>query len=129
MPDRTNDFGLWLDITLDNEGPGAARKLARAVGVSDGAVTQWRKPPYRQPSARNVQDIAKHLGVDAMRLLVTAGHLDLEGVEPFEVPESERTLHGMKKALERDGLMTKGDVSAILDNYTEMRKRRTNGRA
>lgn len=126
MPDR-NLFGLWLDLTLANEGPGAARRLAKAVGVSDGAVTQWRKEPYRQPSARNVQDIAKYLGVDPMRLLVTAGHLEFEDVEPFEVPEAERTISEMKKALERDGVMTKRDVAAILDNYSQMRRKRTNG--
>lgn len=127
MAGRSNGFGLWLDLTLDNRGPGAARRLAKEIGVSDGAVTQWRKEPYRQPSARNVQDIARALDVDPMRLLVTAGHLDssVVGAEPYEIPESERTLHEMKKALERDGVMTKRDVAAILDNYSNMRRKRT----
>lgn len=64
-------FAVWLDRTLIERGI-TGREAARAVGVSDAAVSKWRHGT-RIPRLDEVMKLADLLGVDSIRLAVTAG--------------------------------------------------------
>lgn len=80
-------FSDWLDTTMENNGI-RGRDLARRLGVSDGAVSRWRSGAAK-PSASTTAKIGNLLGVDPVRLILTAGHIDpadAPGIEPLSVP-------------------------------------------
>lgn len=85
----SKEFGVWLDHTLRNKEMTPA-ELARQVGKTAGAVTNWKKGK-NPPSVETLQDIAKALDVpqeDFVPLCVLAGRMSKEatGVPPLAIP-------------------------------------------
>lgn len=81
------EFGLWLDTTMENNRI-KGRDIAKALGVSDGAVSRWRSGAAK-PGPAITAKLGKILGVDPIRLVLTAGHIDPEdapGIDPLSVP-------------------------------------------
>src|SRR4051812_11694260 len=101
MPNRKGNrlFGEWLDITLSNQGV-QGRTLAEAIGVHDSAVSRWRSGTGA-PSAESIEPMAELLGVDALRLSVTAGLVSekVAGVEPLPMPEPTAQRQSVKRQL------------------------------
>lgn len=80
-------LGKWLDLTLANRGI-KSRELATKIDVHESAVHNWRKGK-NVPQLSTLQRLAALLGVDPIRLAVTAGLLDptLVQAEPLPTPE------------------------------------------
>lgn len=80
-------LGRWLDVTMTNRGL-RNRALAKQIGKHESAVHNWRKGK-NVPELPTLQQLAHILGVDPIRLAVTAGLLDaqLVGAEPLPLPE------------------------------------------
>lgn len=114
------EFGRWLDVTMDNNKV-SGRDLARLVGVTDGAVSRWRNGAVT-PSVPFVQEIARALGADPLRLLVTAHHIDGELVKarPYRTPEPvQRRAQAIKAFGSIKGLTDKGRLR-LLELYDQI---------
>lgn len=102
-----HQFALWLDITMNNKGI-KGRTLAKKIGVHDSAISRWRNG-QATPSLDTTMRLATVLGVDPIRLAVTAGLMDAETVhvEPLGVPSDEaRRAHVREQIKAIKGLST-----------------------
>jgi transcriptional regulator with XRE-family HTH domain len=97
----TETFGRWLDLTMANRGI-RGRDLAKRLKVHDSAVSRWRSG-QGAPTLDTLQKLAQVLGVDPIRLAVTAGLLDpsLVGAEMLPMPEPTAQRVYVKEQLAR----------------------------
>jgi transcriptional regulator with XRE-family HTH domain len=124
MPKRkgNNGFGEWLDVTLSNKGI-RGRTLAEAIGVHDSAVSRWRSG-VGGPTAESIEPMAELLGVDALRLSVTAGLVPaaVAGVEPLPVPEPTAQRESVKRQIARIRGITDKERRLLLQTYEDNRE-------
>lgn len=113
-------FGRWLDLTMANRGI-MGRTLARKVGVGDPTVSRWRKGAG-VPGLATLQKIATVLGVDPIRLAVTAGLFSGEqlGIKPLPLPEPTAQRNAVKEQLSRIRGLTNAERQRLLQVYDEM---------
>lgn len=118
-----NQFGEWLDITLSNLGI-MGRTLAEAAGVHDSAVSRWRSG-VGGPTAESIEPMAELLGVDALRLSVTAGLVpaNVAGVEPLPMPEPTAQRESVKRQLARIRGVTDQERRLLLQTYEDHKNR------
>lgn len=92
-------FGEWLNRTLSNLDV-SSTEVAKALGVSVGFVSRCRHGLAR-PGQKKCQKLAELLNIELMPLLVTAGHLEPEGVQcqPLPLPEDKDRRDRARKAL------------------------------
>lgn len=118
--DMDGEFGRWLDVTMQNNKI-KGTDLARRLEVTDSAVSRWRKGaviPAPDATAR----LAKILGVDPVRLLVTAGHLegDTVGASPYTTPEARARREKAKNAIESIKWLTEAGRQKLLETYDDL---------
>lgn len=86
-------FAEWLDRTLMNRDISGA-EAARAVGVSEGAVSRWRNAKGSTIGLDSCMKLATFLklgGMDPIRLCVTAGIMrseDAGGADRLPLPDN-----------------------------------------
>lgn len=123
MPIRKGNktFGEWLDITLSNKNI-MGRTVAEAAGVHDSAVSRWRTGSGA-PSMESIEPMASLLGVDALRLSVTAGLVSpqVAGVEPLPIPEPTAQRESVKRQLARLRGVTDKERNLLLQAYEDAR--------
>ena len=92
-------FADWLCAELDSQDV-TFRELARRLGVAPTSITRWTGDSV--PSVKYCLAIGRALGVDPMRVVVTAGHLGPHeaGVEAFKVDPTLTKLKLLGEALE-----------------------------
>jgi transcriptional regulator with XRE-family HTH domain len=120
MPGRkAKVFGEWLDITLSNQGI-MGRTLAEKVGVHDSAVSRWRAG-NGVPNMDTCERIAEALGVDALRLAVTAGLLSqkVANALPFDVPMPTERRESVRRQLKRIRGVTDETRNRLLQVYED----------
>lgn len=112
-------FGEWLDITLSNKGV-MGRTLAEAIGVHESAVSRWRAGTGA-PGSESIEPMAELLGVDALRLSVTAGLVpaNVAGVEPLPMPEATAQRESVKRQLARLRGVTEAERKLLLQAYED----------
>lgn len=110
-------FGRWLDLTMANRNI-KGRALAKRVGVHDSAVSRWRGG-QGVPALPALQLLAKSLGVDPVRLAVTAGLLDesLVGQKPFPMPEPTAQRALVKEQLSKIRGLLPEERQALINFY------------
>jgi transcriptional regulator with XRE-family HTH domain len=110
-------FGRWLDLTMANRNI-KGRTLAKRVDVHDSAVSRWRSGAG-VPALPTLQLLAKALGVDAVRLAVTAGLLDpsLVGQEPLPMPEPTAQRALVKEQLSKIRGLLPEERQALINFY------------
>lgn len=118
--EHDGNFSRWLDATIENNRI-KARDIARRVGVTDSAVSRWRNGTAT-PGPATTAELARVLGVDPVRLVVTAGHIpgDSIGVEPYTVPESVERRKRAKAAFDAIKGLTKEGRRKLLETYDEV---------
>jgi transcriptional regulator with XRE-family HTH domain len=116
----SNDrFGQWLNLTMENRGI-RATNLAKKLKVTDSAVSRWRSGAGA-PSMDAVMRLAKLLGVDPVRLAVTAGLMDSElaSVPPLPLPEPTVRRKRVKDQLWKIRGLTDRERQHLLSAYDE----------
>lgn len=117
-----SEFAEWLDITLDNQGVGAGTALAEQMGVTDAAISRWRTGASN-PTSDNVAKMAKAMGLDPVRLAITAKVLPPEfapGVEPYEIPEPTAQRDSVRRQLARIKGLSEDQKEALLSTYDRL---------
>ena len=118
-------FGRWLDLTMANRNI-KGRTLAKRVNVHDSAVSRWRSGTG-VPALPTLQLLAKALGVDAVRLAVTAGLLDesLVGQSPLPMPEPTAQRALVKEQLSKIRGLLPEERQALINYYDDGLEQRT----
>lgn len=117
---KSIDFGVWLDVMLSNRGI-TGRTLAEKAGVHDSAVSRWRSGSGK-PSVEALAAIAEVLGVDPLRLAVTAGRVPekVAGVPPLPAPEPTARRESVRDQLARIKGLTANDKQTLMETYEEL---------
>lgn len=117
VPGSARQFGKWLDITMENEGF-TNRQLASRVGVHESITSRWRSGQSK-PSLESCEALAEALGVDFLRLAVTAGLMKRRIVhaEPLPVPPATALKARIRVQLEAVRGMTPTAVQAAMDQW------------
>lgn len=112
-------FARWLDLTMENSGITGA-SLAKRLGVTDAAVSRWRNGAGN-PRLDTTLKLAKILGVDPLRLAVTAGHMDgpVIGITPLPMPEPTRRRARVHAGLARIPGLTAKERRRLMEVYDE----------
>lgn len=118
---RTEAFGEWLDVTMSNKGI-MGRMLAEATGVHDSAVSRWRSG-MAVPSMDSIERMAPLLGVEALRLAVTAGVISasVAGVEPLPMPEATARRESVRRQLANIRGVTEKERRLLMQTYEDNR--------
>lgn len=121
---RSNYFAAWLERTLSEQGISGS-DVARAVGVSDGVVSRWKSGKGRI-SLDNARKLAAFLGVDPLRLLVTAGLMSAEEVsaDPLPIPENTKTRELVLEQIDKIKYLTDEDKQALIGAYDQRNESR-----
>lgn len=116
---NTAHFARWLDTTMANKGI-SGRELAHRVGVNDSVVSRWRSG-HGTPGLDTCVRLADALGVDPMRLAVTAGAIDkrMAGVEPLPMPPATALRERVREQLEQIRGLTNETRQALLETFDE----------
>lgn len=111
------NFASWLEMTMDNKGLNN-KALADLVGVSESVTSRWRSG-RSLPSMQNCERLAAALGVDPLRLGVTAGVLDGSRyhVEPLPTPEPYAGRAHLRSHLEKHRGLTEASIEAMLEAW------------
>lgn len=120
QPTGAEVFGRWLDLTMANRNI-KGRSLAKRVGVHDSAVSRWRSG-QGVPALPALQLVAQALGVDPIRLAVTAGLLDqsLVGVPPLPMPEPTAQRGLVKDQLSKIRGLLPEERQALINFYDSL---------
>lgn len=116
----TEMFGLWLDLTMANRGI-KGRALAKKLHVHDSAVSRWRSG-QGTPAMDTLMRLAQTLGVDPIRLAVTAGLLDGQIVTatPLPLPAPTAQRQSVKEQLSKIRGITATEKQRLIQAYDEM---------
>lgn len=119
---RAESFGEWLDTTMSNQEV-KGRTLAEACGVADSAVSRWRSG-RAAPPMESIEPMAATLGVDALRLAVTAGLVParVAGVQPLPMPEPTARRESVRRQLARLRGVTEQERRLLLQAYEDARE-------
>lgn len=111
------NFGRWLDVTLANSRT-TGRQLAESIGVHDSAVSRWRSGTG-VPALETCMKIAGAMGVDPLRLAVTAGHMDsaVVGIEPLDIPPPIAEREHVRSQIMKIKGLTEESRSKLLETY------------
>lgn len=112
-------FSRWLDLTMENRGISGIT-LAKKLDVTDAAVSRWRNGAGR-PALDTTIRLAKILGVEPLRLAVTAGHMETDavGVEALPLPEPTERRARVKRALGKIPGLTEHELERLIEVYDE----------
>ena len=116
---QTPYFAVWLSRTLRDSGL-SGRQLAEKIGVNEAAVSRY-KAGTRKPTIEVVARMAEALGVDPMRLAVTADVVPISmanGVEPLPLPPSD-TYADLREALAKLPGITEDMAARLLCAFAE----------
>lgn len=113
-------FGRWLDLTMANREI-KGRTLARKLNVHDSAVSRWRSG-QGVPTLDTTLKLAKVLGVEPLRLAVTAGLMDgkLVAAQPLPLPEPTAQRQSVKAQLGRIRGITAQERQRLIQAYDNM---------
>jgi transcriptional regulator with XRE-family HTH domain len=113
-------FGRWLDLTMTNRSI-TGRSLAKKLKVTDSAVSRWRSGTT-VPGMDTCIRMAQVLGVDPLRLAVTAGLMDGTAIRVEELPMPEPTAQRsyVKEQILRIKGLTQVERQLLLDTYDDM---------
>lgn len=113
-------FAEWLSRTLvERDIPGG--KVAEALGVNDSAISRWRNGKAR-PSLESVIALAEFLGVQPVRLAVTAGLMKEKqaGMSKLPLPEDTKTRVMVKEQIMGIRGLTSRERQAMMEAYDNM---------
>lgn len=118
---QDQDFGEWLDVTMSNKNI-SGRTLAEVAGVHESAVSRWRSGTA-VPSMDSIEKMAATLGVEALRLAVTAGVISagVAGVEPLPQPEPTARRESVRRQLANLRGVTDRERRLLLQAYEDAR--------
>lgn len=121
------DFAEWLDVTMSNKGI-MGRTLAEAAGVHDSAVSRWRSGTA-VPSMDSLERMADLLGVDPLRLAVTAGVITaaVAGVDPLSMPEATARRESVRRQLANIRGISEAERRLLLQTYEDFGVRQDSG--
>lgn len=116
-------FGRWLDLTMANRDI-KGRTLARKLHVHDSAVSRW-KSGAGVPTLDTTMKLARVMGVDPIRLAITAGHMDgnIVGMDPLPMPEPTAQRALVKDRLSRIPGLTAEEKQHLIQAYDDMDER------
>lgn len=116
----TETFGRWLDLTMANRDI-KGRTLARKLHVHDSAVSRWRSG-RGLPSMDTLLKLAQALGVEPLRLAVTAGLMDgrMVGAQPLPLPEPTAQRQLVKEQLNNLRGLTAKEKQRLIEAYDNM---------
>lgn len=116
----TETFGRWLDLTMANREI-KGRTLARKLHVHDSAVSRWRSG-QGVPTLDTTLKLAQILGVEPIRLAVTAGLMDgsLVSAQPLPLPEPTAQRQSVKDQLSRMRGLTAQEKQRLIQAYDNM---------
>jgi transcriptional regulator with XRE-family HTH domain len=119
--DKQN-FAMWLDTTMDNRGI-SGNKLAEMMNTDAAAISRWRNG-HGLPRMETLYRLGRVLGVDPIRLAVTAGVLTPEETNkrPYPVPAPLARMDKVTKELSRVKGLTEDERSALINFYKGMHK-------
>ncbi|MGW0682846.1 helix-turn-helix domain-containing protein [Streptomyces sp. NPDC002754] len=105
----------WLNRKMANDDISGG-DLSRALGVSEAAVSKWRNGKGR-PSLETTMRLASFLGVNGLRLSVTAGHMTPveAGVEALPLPVETGRQAAVEAQIMRITGLTDADKEALLN--------------
>lgn len=115
-------FAEWLTRTLANRGFSGG-EVARAIGVNGAAVSRWRNGKGT-PGIGSCVRLASFLGVDPIRLAVTAGLMSAEDVryEPLPLPEQTAKREQVREQIMKITGLTDGEKTSLLDAWERRNK-------
>lgn len=98
----------------------SGRELAQQVGVNDSVVSRWRSG-QGSPGMESCAALARALGVDPLRLAVTAGVMsaDMAGVEPLPMPPATALRERVREQIEQIKGLTQASRDALLVAFDE----------
>lgn len=98
----------------------SGRELAHRVGVNDSVVSRWRSA-QGTPGLDTCVRLAEALGVDPMRLAVTAGAIDkrMAGVEALPMPPATALRERVRSQLEQIRGLTEETRQALLETFDD----------
>jgi transcriptional regulator with XRE-family HTH domain len=113
-------FGEWIDVTLSNKGT-KGRSLADEIGVHESAISRWRAGAG-VPGTDVLTALADALGLEPLRLFVTAGVVPAEAVhvEPYPIPEPTAQRNSVKRQLNRIRGLTDESRRRLMETYDEL---------
>lgn len=119
-----SDFAQWLDTTMSNRGI-RGRDLAKKIKVHDSAISRWRNG-QGLPSMDACLRLAKALEVDPLRLAVTAGLLDGDGVNvsPLPLPPAHAQRERVREQIRAIKGLTTKEIERLLEAYDAEQKGR-----
>jgi transcriptional regulator with XRE-family HTH domain len=106
-------------MTMENEEI-SNRDLAVRVGVHESVTSRWRSG-RSTPSTENCERLAAALGVDFLRLAVTAGLMNSKsvGADPLPIPEPVAVRARIRHQLQQIKGLTRDGVEAALRAWDE----------
>lgn len=112
-------FGRWLDTTMANQKI-SGRDLAKWVGVHDSVVSRWRSGAGT-PGLDTCKRLADALGVDPLRLAVTAGLVDqgMARVEPLPMPPATALRERVRDQIGEIRGLTAASRRALLEAFDQ----------
>lgn len=119
-------FGRWLDTTMANHDV-SGRALAHKVGVNDSVVSRWRSG-QGTPGLDTCARLADALGVDPMRLAVTAGVVDpsMARVEPLPMPPATALRERVRDQIGQIKGLTDQTRQALLETFDDTEREEHN---
>lgn len=117
-------FGQWLERTLESKNLGTKGSFAAQIGTKPSSVSHYLKGA-RVPTPDVLFRMARVLGVDHVRLQVTAGVISAEdaGVDRLPMPPEDRERIHVRQTLEALGTLTKDAIDGMMTKFDEARRR------
>jgi len=115
-------FSNWLEVTLENMGL-SGHEVAVATNVHDSAVSRWRKGTSA-PSLEALTKLADLLGLDPLRMAVTAGQVpaQMAGCLPYPPPVPVARHESVKRQIEGIQGLDKAERTRLMEVYGEMER-------
>lgn len=112
-------FGRWLDITMANRNV-SGRALASKTGVNESVVSRWRSG-MSTPGMESCARLADALGVDPLRMAVTAGVMSehMAGVPALPMPPATAYRERVRSQIADIKGLTEQSRQALLETFDE----------
>lgn len=116
-PVTPKEFGHWLELTLTNAEM-TGKELAAAAELDEAQVSRWRRGRGK-PSLTSCERLASALGVDPMRLAVSAGAVpgSMAGVEPLPMPPNTAVIESVRCKLRELPGATEQSVEEMIEAF------------
>lgn len=98
----------------------SGRQLAQQAGVNESVVSRWRSG-QSMPGLDSCASLAEALGVEPLRLAVTAGVVDqrMAGVEPLPMPPATAMRERVRSQIAEIRGLTDKSRQALLEAFDD----------